>query len=282
MNELITINGKEIQKIEYNGFPVVTTRMIACIHGKSVKQVNQQLKRNKNKLVINEEYFEIDTEELRKLNVAAISPMDRSKKSYLFTELGYLKFSHSFNDDVSSKIQLLTITCYFRTQDLKKNFLKEITPILTEIKELRIEIKELKLKTDFQQLKIESLETRMESLHENQVNQYGILRRINQSKPITKIYDIPETNEITDNYKDSIPELNNLIQEYAEIIGILFKNAWDVFFYNMNERVRYNCKLRSQTLQCNLCDVIRIDNKKQAAITCAQGMVKRAKSGITH
>ena len=57
MNELVTINEKQLETKEYQGKRVITAWDIAELHERDVKRVNEQFTNNREKLIEGEDYF---------------------------------------------------------------------------------------------------------------------------------------------------------------------------------------------------------------------------------
>lgn len=57
MNNKMIILNEEIEIKEYNGERVITAWDIARLHGRDVREVNQQFNRNIKNLIENEDYF---------------------------------------------------------------------------------------------------------------------------------------------------------------------------------------------------------------------------------
>ena len=112
MNELIikennlTVNNNILRIVEYKGEKVISSYDIARLHNKEVKRVNEQFKRNKDRLQEGVDYFLIDREEFAVVDsYHKISSKSRHKFERLFTERGYLKLVKSFTDDLSWEVQ---------------------------------------------------------------------------------------------------------------------------------------------------------------------------------
>ena len=94
MNKLIVAN-REIEIKEYRGERVVTAWDIAEVHGRDVKRVNEQFRRNRKKLIEKEDYFILSREEFSEsFSATALSKFSNNKEIKLFTESG-LVFSNS-------------------------------------------------------------------------------------------------------------------------------------------------------------------------------------------
>lgn len=63
-DKFLEINGKRIEVKEYKGERVVTVYDISELHGREVKKINQQFKRNKEKFVEEKDFFQLKRNEL--------------------------------------------------------------------------------------------------------------------------------------------------------------------------------------------------------------------------
>ena len=95
-NELITVDGKEL---EYKGEKVLSSRMIADLHGKKIFHVNEVFNNNRDKFVEGVDVFIIFRNDLNTYNFLFTSPVQ--KEAYLFTRSGYLNLCKIFNDKKS-------------------------------------------------------------------------------------------------------------------------------------------------------------------------------------
>ena len=119
-DNFLEINGVKIERKEYNGVPVVTSWDIAKIHSKENRRVNENFKNVKEKLVLGEDYFALNRKEISESNFSIQEKIPNNVKTiYLFTEMGYLMLSKTFNDDFSWEIQRELIKNYFNMKKLK-------------------------------------------------------------------------------------------------------------------------------------------------------------------
>jgi len=56
---LVTVMGKEIEQIEYKGFPVITYRMMDDLHQRPEGTTKRNFNQHKDKLIDREDYFEV-------------------------------------------------------------------------------------------------------------------------------------------------------------------------------------------------------------------------------
>ena len=62
-NKLVKINNVELGIKEYKKERVVTAWDIAKVHGREVREITQQFNRNKDKFILNEDYFKISSKD---------------------------------------------------------------------------------------------------------------------------------------------------------------------------------------------------------------------------
>ena len=138
MNKLI-IENRELEIKEYKGERVVTAWDIAEVHGRDVREVNQQFKRNKDRLIEGEDYFVLSREIFSEsLGVIQDFIPNNVKKISLFTESGYLMLVKTFDDELSWKIQKQLIKSYFK---LLENIPQ---PLLEKVAKHDVEIEGIK------------------------------------------------------------------------------------------------------------------------------------------
>lgn len=104
-DKFLEINGKRIEVKEYKGERVVTVYDISELHGREVKKINQQFKRNKEKFVEEKDYFQLKRSELNKKHFfISFSKFSNNKFEYIFTASGYLKLIKTFENNLEYKI----------------------------------------------------------------------------------------------------------------------------------------------------------------------------------
>lgn len=108
VNQLVTVAGKTVTKIEYQGQPVITLSMVDEVHGTTGSRV--QFNRNKKHFEIKKDYFVTDSYEARQLGITAPNGVT------LLTESGYLKLVKTFTDDLAWQIQGQLVDCYFHVK----------------------------------------------------------------------------------------------------------------------------------------------------------------------
>ena len=134
---LIKVGDKEVGLIVYKEQPVITAKMIADVHGKEIKVINQQFKRNKIHFVENVDFFIVnkqlvtncDQSNLSKSQIAIqeLFIQNPSSEVYLFTESGYLMLTKTFRDKTSWEVQRMLVNNYFKFKEVVKKVESEPT-----------------------------------------------------------------------------------------------------------------------------------------------------------
>lgn len=144
--DYMEINGVKILKKEFNGEKVLTAWDIAKIHGREPREVNQNLKNLKEKMVEGEDYYSIPRTEIDKSNILIQEFIPNNVKNItLFNESGYLLISRTFDDEFSWKLQKFLIKNYFNMQKL-----------MHSIQNGEIEIRRKEEPTEFEIRKLEN------------------------------------------------------------------------------------------------------------------------------
>jgi hypothetical protein len=133
MNEMVTVEGTEMQIREYNGQRVVTFDDICAVHKCERKRLTKHFERKRKHFLKDEDYYELTRKELNDLtspNSKIIgNPMI---KAYLFTESGYLMIIKCLDDDLSWKVQRQLVNSYFKVkQEIPE---RKTYPLLVEDK----------------------------------------------------------------------------------------------------------------------------------------------------
>ncbi|KAF0218831.1 MAG: hypothetical protein FD174_2614 [Geobacteraceae bacterium] len=109
MGQLVSINGREMQRMELQGLPVVTLRQVDEMHGRPGGTTRRNFNQNKKHFIEGEDYFVRNSFEAKQLcGTAAPNGLT------LLTESGYLMIAKSFTDELSWKVQRELVNCYFR------------------------------------------------------------------------------------------------------------------------------------------------------------------------
>ena len=104
-DKFLEINGVKIERKEYKGEYVLTPRDISKIHQREVREVNQNFKNLRNKMIKDEDYFEISKKKISEYNIKIKTMIPNNVKSIiLFTSSGYLKLVKTFVNNTEYKI----------------------------------------------------------------------------------------------------------------------------------------------------------------------------------
>ena len=125
-NEIITINNVELGIKEYKKERVITAWDIGKVHNRDVGEINKIFNRNKDKFILNEDYFILKIKEFseRFKTIQDFIP-NNVKEITLFTESGYLMLVKTFTDDLSWEIQRQLVKGYFKLKELKSSVDKD-------------------------------------------------------------------------------------------------------------------------------------------------------------
>lgn len=120
MGNVVNINGKAVERIEYRNLPVVTLPMIDEMHERPKGTARVAFNRNKKRFLKGEDFFLVPQEEWKPLISVceryADSPKPASKYGgdmFFLTETGYLMLVKVFDDDLSWRIQRELVKRYF-------------------------------------------------------------------------------------------------------------------------------------------------------------------------
>lgn len=124
-NNLVKINEDEIVVKEYENQRIVTAWDIAKVHKREVREITQNFNYVKEKLILNEDYFLINKNEISESKILIQDFIPNNVKEIpLFTESGYLMLVKTFTDDLSWDIQRQLVKGYFKS---KENNQKSLT-----------------------------------------------------------------------------------------------------------------------------------------------------------
>lgn len=144
--DYMEINGKRIERKEYNGVPILTSWDIAKIHGKETKRINEQFKRNYKRFEEGADYFWVTREYFSEPPRATLKNIPNNIKQIpVYTRRGYIKLTKTFSDDLSWKIQDILIDVYFNTEKF-----------IEAVQNGEIEIRRKEEPTEFEMRKLEN------------------------------------------------------------------------------------------------------------------------------
>ena len=130
MNNIVAVNGRAIERVEFQGVPVVTLPMVDELRERPTKTAGKAFRRHKKRMIAREDYFEVPFEEWKVLLKGHDMPLQnggRRGNMIFLTETGYLMLVKVFDDDLSWKVQRALVRNYFAAQpDTTPNKLVEI------------------------------------------------------------------------------------------------------------------------------------------------------------
>ena len=119
--ELVKIGNKEIVKNEFKEQRILTIWDIAKLHEREPREVTQNFKYVKDKMILGEDYFLFTKDKLSESEILIQEFIPNNVKEIpIFTESGYLMLVKSFTDNLSWKIQRMLINTYFKIKEIKK------------------------------------------------------------------------------------------------------------------------------------------------------------------
>jgi hypothetical protein len=125
MKEIVVIEKTKLQRVFYQGRPVVTLAMIARVHQVPYHNVMQSFNRNRNRFIEGVDYVVLPHEEWSSLVVTNSDYQSEEKitskgghrgESYLFFESGYLMLVKPMTDDRSWDVQRSLVNHYFSSE----------------------------------------------------------------------------------------------------------------------------------------------------------------------
>lgn len=110
--QLVTVAGKTVEKLEYQGRAVVTLSMIDEIHGRPSGTARRAFAANKKQFSESLDYIHIKS--LDEIRTTGLVPQPNGVN--VLTESGYLKLVKTFTDDLAWQVQGQLVECYFRVK----------------------------------------------------------------------------------------------------------------------------------------------------------------------
>ena len=130
MNEVMIIEGMEIERIEYNGQAVLSLPMVDAVHQRPPDTAGRNFRENRDRFILGLDFFELGYEIWSALSQRISSDEGgnssdhkSAKKGYkgsmiFLTVRGYLKLVKSFKDDLSWRVQDMLVDGYFRLKEV--------------------------------------------------------------------------------------------------------------------------------------------------------------------
>ena len=132
MNEMVTVEGTEMQIREYDGQRVVTFKDIDKVHQRPKGTAKRNFTRNKKHFIENEDYFVVTREDVGTNFVPTYGFNEKAPSGILVTETGYLMLVKSLRDDLSWDVQRQLVKAYFKVkQEIPE---RKTYPLLVEDK----------------------------------------------------------------------------------------------------------------------------------------------------
>lgn len=132
MNEMVTVEGTEMQIREYDGQRVVTFKDIDEVHQRPKGTAKRNFTRNKKHFIENEDYFVVTREDVGTNFVPTYGFNEKAPSGILVTETGYLMLVKSLRDDLSWDVQRQLVKAYFKVkQEIPE---RKTYPLLVEDK----------------------------------------------------------------------------------------------------------------------------------------------------
>lgn len=116
MNDLVEIQGKELQIKEYRGKRVVTFKDIDTVHQRPDGTASRNFRTNRQRFISGVDFFKVCADEIRRDKIVEISSKAHEDVT-LITESGYLMLVKSFTDDLAWKVQRELVDTYFRVKE---------------------------------------------------------------------------------------------------------------------------------------------------------------------
>ncbi len=117
--EMVKINNRDVERIEYRGNPVVTLRMVDELHERPSGTARKRFNDNKEHFLEGEDYFRVPYAEWSTFQMSEFRTSENSESKQhapviFITQSGYLMLVKSFTDDLAWKVQRELVNAYFR------------------------------------------------------------------------------------------------------------------------------------------------------------------------
>jgi len=104
--EMVTVGSREVNRIEYQGQPVVTFKMIDELHDSLYGNAYNAYMQNRGQFIEDKDFYIVNNHVKKSLGL-------HHKTTFLIGESGYLKLVKTFTDDLAWQVQGQLIDCYF-------------------------------------------------------------------------------------------------------------------------------------------------------------------------
>ncbi len=164
MNNLISINSKELVVKEFKEKRVVTFKDIDTIHERPEGTANKRFLDNQKHFIKNTDYFELIGDDLKAVKqLPNFGIGSNASKSILITESGYLMLVKSLTDDLAWKVQRELVNNYFRAKQLD---ISKLSPELQMFKQIFDTVAQTQLKQQEIETSITETNTRIDNIKE--------------------------------------------------------------------------------------------------------------------
>ncbi|WP_113676110.1 ORF6C domain-containing protein [Vallitalea guaymasensis] len=116
MNNLVTINGTDLEVKEFNGQRMVTMKDIDLVHSRPEGTAKRNFAVNKDKFIEGEDYLTLRGDALRYFKQSTNFVPSTCKELTVLSESGYLMLVKSFTDDLAWDVQRKLVNSYFRAR----------------------------------------------------------------------------------------------------------------------------------------------------------------------
>ncbi|HEJ7901065.1 TPA: ORF6N domain-containing protein [Serratia marcescens] len=119
--ELMAVEAKDLQIIEYRGQRVVTTEQLAAGYGATEKMISNNFSRNQNRFIEGKHYFDVEGEELQSLkNLPSLRGVvdKRTPRLRLWTERGAANHAKMLETDQAWSYYDEMVEFYFTRRDV--------------------------------------------------------------------------------------------------------------------------------------------------------------------
>lgn len=121
MENIVEINGANLQIKMWNGQRVVTFKDIDTVHDRPEGTARKRFNDNKEHLIENEDYFKIKKSDVQMSEKRTLGIEVPNRGITVLTESGYLLLVKSFTDDLAWKVQRQLVNSYFKFKEVMEN-----------------------------------------------------------------------------------------------------------------------------------------------------------------
>lgn len=118
MENIVEINGADLQIKMWNGQRVVTFTDIDKVHNRVDGTARKRFNDNKEHLIENEDYYKIKKSDVQMSEKRTLGIEVPNRGIIVLTESGYLLLVKSFTDDLAWKVQRQLVNSYFKFKEV--------------------------------------------------------------------------------------------------------------------------------------------------------------------